>query len=214
MYIQEINIRSSPSASKIFNKLACKPSGLSILKRLLSPHKTILVSEGVSMSKVLLHQSSVCIGCKETHQMPGGTILAGLTFLMLTQHRWTSLLLNQSRNRKRCSLILSTYNNFFWSSIVLVVLFFNWPFSSMRGGEMRDHRGNGVSTISLFLSFRIRLLVLRVCLNLLLSFGCEFPFHVTCEWKNWYPLPRPYLEGKNRSSAFYSELAMWIIHWV
>lgn len=32
------------------------------------------------MSKVLLHQPSVCIGCKETHQTPGGTILGGLTF--------------------------------------------------------------------------------------------------------------------------------------
>lgn len=96
---------------------------------------------------------------------------------MLTQHWWTSLLLNPSRNRKRCSLIRSTYNIFFWSSIVLVVLFFNWPFSAMGGGEMRDHRGNGVSTVSLSSPFRISLLVLWVCLNLLLSFG----------W--WVPIP-------------------------
>lgn len=96
---------------------------------------------------------------------------------MLTQHWWTSLLLNQSQNRKRCSLIRSTYNIFFWSSIVLVVLSLNWPFSAMGEGEMRDHRGNGVSTVSLSSPFRISLLVLRVCLNLLLSFG----------W--WVPIP-------------------------
>lgn len=103
--------------------------------------------------------------------------------------------------------------HFFWSSIVLVVLFFNWPFSSMGGGEIREHRGNGISTVSLCEPFRIRLLVLRVWICLL-ALGDEFPFHVTCELKNWYPLPRPYLEGKSRSSAFYSELAMWIIHLV
>lgn len=66
---------------------------------------------------------------------------------------------------------------FFWSSIVLVVLFFNWPFSSMGGGGIREHRGNGVSTVSLSEPFRIRLLVLGVCLNLPLSFG----------W--WVPIP-------------------------
>ena len=48
------------------------------------------------------------------------------------------------------------------SSIVLVVLFFNWPFSSMGGGGIREHRGNGISTVSLSEPFRIRLLVLRV----------------------------------------------------
>lgn len=54
-YAREVNIGGGLPASQIDKRPACKPSSLSTLKSLLSPHKTILVLERVSRSTVFLH---------------------------------------------------------------------------------------------------------------------------------------------------------------
>lgn len=151
---------------------------------------------------MLLHQSSVTCCLYEMQRNSSEACRQDTGQCSFSYFNPTFMNNPSAKSKSRQTKEFSDNNKKIFFGLRKVYLFYspNGPFSQW--GKVRDPRGNEVLSFFCLWCSESGLLGLGCFQTCFSALSDEVSFHGTRELKSWYPVLRPYLEGKDCSSAF------------